>query len=90
MVKFHDFLVEHAKFPFPLPDLTGHVDTTDISELEVGLLAREWKAKLVVRDDTLAQPNILEAITKLLRSFVIASRIFSGTPLCLTILKRPS
>jgi hypothetical protein len=55
MSKLHDFLVEHAKFPFP--PLDGHLSssTTDISTLDVDLLETEWKAKLAVRDDTLVQ-----------------------------------
>jgi len=55
MVKFHDFLVKHAKFPFPLPDERRTVDTTDVSDFEVGLLEREWKAKYAVRDDALVR-----------------------------------
>src|SRR6266849_7739925 len=57
MAKFHDFLVERAKFPFPLPDerRTVDSDTTDISDFEVGLLEREWKAKYAVRDDALVR-----------------------------------
>ena len=55
MAKFYDFLVEHAKFPFPLPGEIQTVDTTDISDFDVGLLAREWKAKHAVRDDALVQ-----------------------------------
>jgi hypothetical protein len=55
MSKLHDFLVEHAKFPFP--PLNEHLSssTTDISALDVDLLEIEWKAKLAVRDDTLVQ-----------------------------------
>jgi hypothetical protein len=55
MAKFHDFLVEHAKFPFPLPDELRTADTADVSDFEVGLLEREWKAKYAVRDDALVQ-----------------------------------
>ena len=55
MVNFHDFLVEHAKFPFPPPDELRPYDTTDVSEFEVGLLKREWKAKSAVRDDALVR-----------------------------------
>ena len=55
MVNFHDFLVEHAKFPFPLPDKLRTYDTTDVSDFEVGLLEREWKAKYAVRDDALVR-----------------------------------
>jgi hypothetical protein len=55
MVNFHDFLVKHAKFPFPSPDENRTVGTTDISHLEVGLLEKEWKAGYAVRDDDLVQ-----------------------------------
>jgi hypothetical protein len=55
VMKLHDFLVENAKFPFPHLDRRHFEDTTDISEYEVGLLQREWKAEHAVRDDTLAQ-----------------------------------
>jgi len=54
-MKLHDFLVEHAKFPFPRPDECRTAGTTDISAFEVGLLEREWKAGDAVRDDTLVQ-----------------------------------
>lgn len=54
-MKLHDFLVEHAKFPFPHPDELQTADTTDISEFEAGLLEREWKATHTVRDETLVQ-----------------------------------
>jgi hypothetical protein len=55
MLKLHYFLVEYAKFPFPHPVEHRSADTTDISEVEVGLLKKEWKANYVVRDDTLVQ-----------------------------------
>ncbi|KAM6493291.1 hypothetical protein JOM56_011425 [Amanita muscaria] len=54
-MKLQDFLVEHAKFPFPHPDELRTADTTDISEFEAGLLEREWKATHAVRDDSLVQ-----------------------------------
>ena len=54
-MKLYDFLVEHAKFPFPLPDEDRSVGTTDVSQFEVGSLKREWKAGHAVRDDTLFQ-----------------------------------
>jgi len=64
MSKLHDFLVEHAKFPFPTLNEKLSASTTDISALEVELLEIEWKAKLAVRDDTLVQKccNTLEGI----------------------------
>ena len=54
-MKLHDFLVEHAKFPFPPPNEDRTARTTDISQFEVALLEREWKAGHAVRDDTLVQ-----------------------------------
>jgi hypothetical protein len=55
MSKLHDFLVEHAKFPFPHLGELQSGDTTDISELEVALLESEWKAKQAVPDNALVQ-----------------------------------
>src|ERR1700679_4027269 len=55
MVNFHDFLVEHAKFPFPLPDELRTYNTTDVSDFEVGLPGRGWRAKYAVRDDALVR-----------------------------------
>jgi len=55
MSKWHDFLLEYAKFPFPHPDEDISAGTTDISQIEVGWLRREWKANHAVRDDTLVQ-----------------------------------
>ncbi|KAI0302510.1 hypothetical protein BC826DRAFT_1089655 [Russula brevipes] len=65
MSKLHDFLVEHAKFPFS--PLDGHLSTTttDISTFEVGLLEKEWKAKLAVRDNNLIQ-NLCGALEHIL------------------------
>jgi hypothetical protein len=55
MTTLHDFLVEHARFPFPVPDESQTVATTDISLLDVSKLCRERKAGAAVRDDTLVQ-----------------------------------
>jgi hypothetical protein len=57
MTTWQEFLVEHAKFPFPSLDKVtpdGH-GTTDISLVEAGLLAPEWKAQYAVRDEDLLQ-----------------------------------
>lgn len=64
MSNLHDFLVEHAKFPFPESDHAQNVDTTDISLVEVALLQREWKPNHAVRDNTLVEKlcNTLENI----------------------------
>jgi hypothetical protein len=63
-MKLHDFLVEYAMFPFPHLNEDRTTDTTDVSQFEVGMLEREWKAGRAVRDDTLAQKlcNALEDI----------------------------
>ena len=55
MPKLHDFLVEHAKFPFPPLNERISSSTTDISTLDANFLKTDWKATLAVRDDTLVQ-----------------------------------
>jgi hypothetical protein len=55
MSTLHDFLVEHAKFPFPPLDGRLSANTTDISIIDAGSLEKEWKAKLAVQDDNLIQ-----------------------------------
>jgi hypothetical protein len=55
IMKLHDFLVEHAMFPFPQPNEDRSAGTTDVSQFEVAMLEREWKARHAVRDDTLVQ-----------------------------------
>ncbi|KIL55381.1 hypothetical protein M378DRAFT_634291 [Amanita muscaria Koide BX008] len=64
MSNLHDLLVEHATFPSPQPNEGLSAGTTDISQLEVPLLEREWKANHAVRDNTLVQKlcNTLENI----------------------------
>ena len=54
-MKLHDLFAEYAKFPFPHPVEDGTVGIADISDFEVGLLKREWKAVRAVRDDNLVQ-----------------------------------
>jgi len=51
---FHGFLVENAKFPFPVPLIGGSVTSTDIDGIEVGRLERPWKAMHAVPDNNLA------------------------------------
>ena len=53
MMTLQDFLVEHAKFPFPPLTEDGTFDTIDISYLDVGLLTQERKAQEAVPDETL-------------------------------------
>jgi hypothetical protein len=55
MANFHEFLEEHAKFPFPQPDESRSVSTTDVSQFEVALVQEEWKAARAVRDDNIFQ-----------------------------------
>jgi hypothetical protein len=81
MSKLHDFLVEHAKLPFPPLNEYLSFNTTDISALDVGLLEIEWKAKLAVRDDNLVQKlcNTLQDIlgdaplTEPVKNYLLAS-----------------
>ena len=54
-MKLHDF---HAMFPFPQPNHDEDRTAADVSQFEVGMLEREWKAGHAVRDDTLE--DILE------------------------------
>jgi hypothetical protein len=72
MAKIHDFLVEHAKFPFPLPDESRTVDTTDVSDLEVGLLEREWKAKYAFRDDALVR-KLCDSLKNILGDTILSA-----------------
>ncbi|KAI9465417.1 hypothetical protein BJY52DRAFT_1144063 [Lactarius psammicola] len=53
MTTWQQFLVEHAKFPFPTTVEGGSVSSTDISYTEVGTLTTGWKAKYAVPDETL-------------------------------------
>ena len=71
IMKLHDFLVENAKFPFPHPDEDGSVDTTDVSQFELGMLEREWKAGHAVRDDTLVQ-NLCQTLRDILGDTLLA------------------
>ncbi|KAH9004932.1 hypothetical protein EDB86DRAFT_3186805 [Lactarius hatsudake] len=52
---WQEFLVEHAKFPFPVLVESGSVSITDISPMDVGNVAPEWRAKYTVPDETLVQ-----------------------------------
>jgi len=52
---WREFLVEHAKFPFPLPAEDGSYSITDMPDSEVGLLERDWKAQYAMRDETMIQ-----------------------------------
>ncbi|KAH9017321.1 hypothetical protein EDB85DRAFT_2096490 [Lactarius pseudohatsudake] len=66
MTTWREFLLEHAKFPFPDPVENRTVGTTDIFLEEVGVIAPEWRANYAVPDKTLVEhlcqtlDNILE------------------------------
>ena len=72
-MKLHYFLVEHALFPFPPPDEDRTVSTTDLSQFEVGLLEKEWKAGHAVRDDTLVQ-KLCQTLEDILGDTTLAAR----------------
>ncbi|KAH8998497.1 hypothetical protein EDB92DRAFT_1835507 [Lactarius akahatsu] len=55
MTTWQEFLVKHAKFPFPDPVENGSVSATDIPYKDVGVIAPEWRAKYAVPDKTLVQ-----------------------------------
>jgi hypothetical protein len=71
-MKLHDFLVEHAMFPFPHPSEGRTAGTTEVSQFEVGMLKREWKAGHAVRDDTLVQ-KLCQALEDILGDTPLAS-----------------
>ena len=73
MSKLHDFLVEHAKFPFPRPGELRTAGTTDISDFEVGLLAKPWKANRAVRDNTLIQ-KLCDTLKNIVGNTVLTAR----------------
>lgn len=77
MVNFHNFLVEHGKFPFPHPDELQSADTTNISQIEVGLLEREWKAKCAVRDNALSR-KLCDALKNILGHTVLPAKHKKG------------
>ncbi|KIM80579.1 hypothetical protein PILCRDRAFT_73114 [Piloderma croceum F 1598] len=71
-MKLHDFLVEHAKFPFPDPGEIRSAGSTDISTTEVGLVKVDWKAQHAVRDNTLVQ-KLCCALEKILGNAPLAA-----------------
>src|ERR1700722_542918 len=64
-MKFHDFLAEHAKYPFPSTDERRTVNTTDISEVEAGLIDGKWGAMHAVRETNIFQ-TLCDATTNIL------------------------
>jgi hypothetical protein len=72
MVNFHNFLVERAKFPFPLPEESRSCSTTDISDFEVGLLEPEWRAKYAIRDNALVR-KLCDGLKNILGDTVLSA-----------------
>jgi len=72
IMKLYDFLVEHAKFPFPDPGKIQSAGSTDISTTKVGLVKVDWKAQHAVRDNTLVQ-KLCRALKKILGNAPLAA-----------------
>jgi hypothetical protein len=70
-MKLHDFLVEHAKFPFPVLDESQSIYATHVSDFEGGILERQWKAKYAVRDNALVQ-KLCDSLQKILGDAILA------------------
>ena len=71
-MKLHDFLVARAIFPFPHPNEDRTVGITDVSQFEVALLERVWKAGHAVRDDALVQ-KLCQALEDILGDTPLAA-----------------
>jgi hypothetical protein len=48
MMKWHDFLVHQARFPFPEMDEDGYANTTNVSREEVQCVLPGWRAQFAV------------------------------------------
>ncbi|KAH9175245.1 hypothetical protein EDB89DRAFT_1903808 [Lactarius sanguifluus] len=70
MSTWREFLVEHAKFPFPDPVENKSVDTTDISPEDVGKVDPKWRAKYAVPDETLVG-NLCQTLDNILEDTVL-------------------
>jgi len=62
---------QHAKFPFPRLVEDGSFNTTDIFNLEVGLLTHEWKAKKAVRAEKALEDIIESEIATSLHTYLL-------------------
>ena len=71
-MKLHDFLVACATFPFPHPNEDQTAGTTNVSQFEVALLEREWKARHAVRDDALVK-KLCQALEDILGDTPLAA-----------------
>ena len=52
---FHEFLVEHVKFPFPETSIGGTTASTDTTGVDVGLIGDQWRPVHAVRDNNLTK-----------------------------------
>jgi hypothetical protein len=69
---WHHFLLKYAQFPFPEPEEgTESTSAIDISQIEIGLLRREWRANRAVRDNTLIQ-KLCDALQNILGEAVLS------------------
>jgi hypothetical protein len=55
MTTWREFLLEHAKFPFPKTTGRSSGSSADINPLQIGSIPQNWKAKYAVPDVTLVQ-----------------------------------
>ena len=64
METWKSFLLQHAKFPYPLAEENHSIYITATSVLEAGRLDLRWKAKYAIRDADLIQKlcNTLDTI----------------------------
>ncbi|KAH9048980.1 hypothetical protein EDB84DRAFT_1585806 [Lactarius hengduanensis] len=69
MTTWREFLVEHAKFPFPDPVENRSVNTTDISPEDVGKVDPKWRAQYAVPDEALVG-NLCQNLDDILKDTV--------------------
>ncbi|KAH8976702.1 hypothetical protein EDB92DRAFT_1810674 [Lactarius akahatsu] len=74
MTKWREFLVEHAKFPFPHPVENKAACSTDISLEDVGRVDPKWRAKYAVPDETLVQ-NLCRTLDNILEDTIFPDDI---------------
>lgn len=65
MTKWQDFLLEHAKFPFPNTSESTCASSADLSRLDIGRLNEKWRAKYAMQDATLLN-TLCEILEKIL------------------------
>jgi hypothetical protein len=60
----NDGFLQSARFPAPPVAIKRTLDTTDVSDVDIGLLDPEWKAKFAIRD-TLAE-SLCDTLSQIL------------------------